>query len=135
MPGPKAASETGCVRLDAPSTITTNCAVDFPARPEGTSTLIWVSLSNRIFAGNPSKLTLTFLPERAVPINVKIDPGTAGPEANVAPFTTPVTFGEGGVVTGAVTTNVIGIVAELLCGSSALIVKTALYVPGCKFAG
>src|SRR5277367_2753224 len=124
MPGLNPANTTGFVTLEAPSTTTTNCADDLLPSPDGTTTLICVALSNRICAGKPSKVTATFLPDSVVPISVEMDPGTAGPAAKVAPLTMLVTVGRTGV--GAVTTNVMGMVALLLCGS-AFTVKTARY--------
>src|ERR1035438_3246753 len=61
-----------------------------------------------------------------------IDPGTAGPAAKLAPLTMLETVGRAGATTGAVTTNVIGTLAE---PCPAYIVRFAWYVPGVRFAG
>ena len=89
-------------------------------------------LSNKTFAVNPPKVTTTFLPARSVPNSDAIDPGTAGPAAKLAPLTMLETVGRAGVTTGAVTTNVIGTVAE---PCPAYTVRFAWYVPGVRFAG
>src|SRR5580692_3691741 len=132
MPGSNCATDTGWVRLEAPSTTTTNCEdVTLPS-PVGTTTLICVSLPNRICPGKPPNVTPIFFPARSTPNSEAIDPGTAGPAAKDAPLTTLETVGRAGVVTAAVTTNVMGTAAE---PCPAYIVSVAWYVPGARFAG
>src|SRR5580692_2575495 len=134
MPGSNCATETGWVRLDAPSTTTTNCDDVMLPSPLGTTTLICVSLPNRTCAGKPPNVTATFFPERSTPNSEAIDPGTAGPAAKDAPLTTLETVGTAEAVAGAVTTNVMGTEAEPGCGAP-VTVRVAWYVPGVRFAG
>src|SRR5450432_4864436 len=120
MTGLNSAKDTVSGAVCAPSTVTTSWEDDLLPSPAGTTTLICLSLSNRICPRNPSHATTTFVPESCVPSSVEMDPGTAGPTVKV-PGLTRTTVGGGGVDGAAVTTNVIGIAAKPVCGPASTV--------------
>src|ERR1700704_2912309 len=109
MPGAKGVSETVWDTLATSLTCTTSCVDVLDCSAAGTSTLIWLSLLNRICPGSPSNVTDKLAPENLLPMRVAIDPGASAPGAKVAAFTMPATVGVGtGGGSAAVITKLIG---------------------------
>src|SRR5713226_225334 len=98
-----------------------------------------MSLSYKIRDGNPSNCTSTALPASFDPSMVDIDPGTTGPVAKLAAFTTLATTGGwptgagGGCGPGTIN-SVIGMKAVPASGPAST-VRIALYVPGIMVPG
>src|SRR5579871_1579695 len=134
IPGAKGASGTVVAVLMRPPAVTSSCDDVLPANPAGTSRLICVALLNRICAGVPSKLAVSPVPEKLVPMSVASDPGATGPVAKVAAFSTLVTVGEGGGGGGVVTVNVTGMDLAPASGPPSM-TMVALYTPGVSFDG